>query len=472
MHEGAGGLLHDLTAYCPPNAVASDEPQIKVPSSELGFMAPKRTQAPDGAAPDMPRRHRRPPAHFPTGNGLRRRRNGCARQLPVILLLLSLVSARACQYNVRDVGFVDLETEPYRLYALVGSNATAGTVSLLQEICPVALEDSNIRFEVVTEAEATNHPASPYLAGGRDHPVPRAVLVSPEGQALSLPLVQPGRPFGDSVLSVLGEVASSPKREELLAAASRRFAAVLLIEGESVAANHRAREAVAQAIDTIRNQMPALPKRIAEPPALVVLEAAALSRERVLLWSLGLDTNTTAHPRAAVIYGRARWIGPLMKGDEITERNLAGLLSIVGADCECGLDVAWTLGTRLPVRWDADRHAQVVRALGFDPANPLVRMEVGRIAGRSGATRTVASGYQEVLLSTDPAPTADGVPVIDNLQPAPNRTPRQEAADVPPLAVVDSAPLLRRALLSVGVLAVVVIVCGAFLLWRRGRSCS
>jgi hypothetical protein len=112
----------------------------------------------------------------------------------------------------------------------------------------------------------------------------------------------------------------------------------------------RARQAIARALETIRGQMQALPKAIAEPPAMVVLNAAALVRERILLWSLGLDTAATPLPRAAIVYGRARWMGPLMQGDEISEPNLTGLLSIIGADCECGLDVAWTLGSRLPVR--------------------------------------------------------------------------------------------------------------------------
>ena len=50
-----------------------------------------------------------------------------------------------------------------------------------------------------------------------------------------------------------------------------------------------------------------------------------------------------------------------MKGEEITEPNLTGILSIIGADCECGLDVSWTQGTPLPIRWDEKLHAQAAR---------------------------------------------------------------------------------------------------------------
>ena len=76
--------------------------------------------------------------------------------------------------------------------------------------------------------------------------------------------------------------------------------------------------------------MQCVPTPVAQILAIVVIEVAALADERVLLWSLRLDTAVTAQPpRAAVVYGRARWIGPPMEGDEIAEPNLAGVLSII-----------------------------------------------------------------------------------------------------------------------------------------------
>lgn len=375
------------------------------------------------------------------------------------------VAGLACRYNVRDVGFVDLETEAYRLCVFIPPEFPAHSLSLLQRMPAVALRDCNIQLELVTADLATHHPASPDLLPEGDDSMARAVLRSPDGESLPLTLSRRGKSFRQGLAAVLDEIASSPKRDELVAAAGRSFAAVLLIEGTADGANRRAREAITSACDAIRAQMQAMPKAIAQPPALVVLEATTLARERILLWSLGLDAIQTEEPRAAIVYGRARWMGPLMKGEEISAPNVTGLLSLIGADCECGLDVAWTLGTRLPVRWEETHHARVAKALGFDPENPLVKLEVGRIAARSGVPRPAPSADPTVLLSSDPRPRG-----VDSSASA---APPGEVADSPrpkplqdPVIPADTAPVLLRAWGFVGGLAVLVVGTCAYLLWN------
>jgi len=391
--------------------------------------------------------------------------------LLLLLLLLSPETALACRYNVRDVGFVDLETETYHLYGFIRPETPADTVSLLRQLPAAALRDCNIQVEIVNAAGPTNHPALKHLSRGIADSLPTAVLVSPDGQALPLTLSRPGQSFHDSLASALGEVASSVKREEILRTTSQAFAGVLLVEGDSADGNERARQAISRAIEAIRTQMQSMPKAVAEPPAMIVLEAAALLQERILLWSLGLEATRTALPRAVVLYGRARWIGPVMKGEEISEPNLTGLLSIIGADCECGLDVAWTLGTRLPVRWEEARHAQVAKALGFDPENPLVKVEVSRIAGRFSSSRAPSVSYQELALSADPTPTAGDAPAVGSLESkngSGGTPPGRPAAETVPL--LATSPVLSRALISLAALAAVSVSAGLFLYWRLGRG--
>jgi hypothetical protein len=218
-----------------------------------------------------------------------------------------------------------------------------------------------------------------------------AVLVSPEEQTLPLTLGGTAEPTRRDWLGAFERSVASPTREELLRVVSRAFAAVLLIEGAEPDANQRARSAIAAGIELVRSRMNSLPKAISEPPGLVVLASGAFSAEKVLLWSLGLPGGLPAQPIAAVVYGKARWIGPLMKGNEITEANVNGILSFIGADCECGLDVSWTQGTRLPVRWDSSLHAQAAKSLGFDPESPLVKLEATRILERGANPRAVRS---------------------------------------------------------------------------------
>ena len=152
----------------------------------------------------------------------------------------------------------------------------------------------------------------------------------------------------------------------------------MIIEGENSQENEKYKKIALSAIENIKYQMKTMVKYIQNPPVLISMKPEDLSEEKLLLWTLGLDeypTNTCA----AVFYGRAKWIGPLMKTEEINETNLMNILSVIGLDCECELDISWVSGTLLPVKWDQKSQAQAARLLGFDPENPYVKLEVNRI---------------------------------------------------------------------------------------------
>ena len=319
--------------------------------------------------------------------------------------------AFACRYNVRETGFVDLGIQPYYLYGYVSSDTPADIVSDFRQISHAALIDSNIEVEIINVHQQKDHPAMKYLDLWPRVSFPTAVLVSPDGQSLLVPVTKPLRPFKQTLWLVLDDILSSPKREEIIPHVSRTYGVVLLIEGADAQKNKRAHEAACSAIERISRQMELMPKPIAHPPVLVVIDSQSFSSEKVLLWSLGLDVNKVSEPYAAVIYGRARRIGPLLKGGEITEAILANILYIVGADCECGLDGRWFQGTMLPVRWDEKIQARVAKDLGFDPENPMVKMEISRIIRHSlflsGSSEDPCSypdgpiGYEELVVDFD-----------------------------------------------------------------------
>jgi len=123
-------------------------------------------------------------------------------------------------------------------------------------------------------------------------------------------------------------------------------------------------------------------KPIDTPPELVVLDQKSLAREQVLLWTLRLKPEDVNQPRAAVFYGRGRWLGPLFDAETLTASNLIQLLSVIGGDCECGIDHRWLQGTMLPARWDEILHQKVVQNLGYDPESPMAKMEMVSIIRR------------------------------------------------------------------------------------------
>lgn len=376
----------------------------------------------------------------------------------LVLLLWGWVGpgrVMACRYNVRDIGFVDLDPEPYQFYGYVRNDTPGNVVSLLTNLAAVVLAESNIHFELIQVEKASQHPALKYLGDKPPDLLPAGVLVSPDGQRLPVPLLTPGQPVKQAIQTALEQLVSSPKRKEIAQHVQRSFGVVLFLEGPQPAENQRVQRAISSAIEQIGGQMKLMPKLIAQPPVMVVIKAASIAKEQVLLWSLGLETNQVSSPRAAVIYGRARWMGPLMKGAEITERNLTGILSMIGADCECGLDISWTQGTRLPIRWDPQQQSEVTRRLGFDPENPQVKIEVSRILERSSSNPKPPPNFEAKMASME-------MPANSRAAALPHPT---NQAPSPIVAAVETTPEKRLVSILVG-MGVVALVAGLWIVWR------
>ncbi len=387
--------------------------------------------------------------------------------IPVLCagLCLATSPSLACRYNVRDVGFVDLDAEAYHLYAFAGPEIPPDILTRIRTRSVEWLRDSNVTLELVQTTREPNHPALRHCPTSLGPAEMAAVLVSPDGPSLLVGAARSATEFERELEPMLRSVVASPLRDEILRVVTQHFAAVLLLEGENEPETNRARSAIREAIEEIRGQMTLLPKAIASPPTLVALSVADLARERVLLWSLGLGTAREAAPRAAVLYGRARWIGPLMKGEEITVRNVAGILSIIGADCECGLDIAWTQGTRLPVRWTESIQASLAKALGFDPENPLVKVEMSRIITRRGSGAPAAGmGYQELNLDRPAAPPPEPNRAVTNRAGASAAVSKALSATAVPAA--EDRAVLWKWVAALGAGAVLVLLAGLIIVVR------
>ncbi len=379
----------------------------------------------------------------------------------------------ACRYNVRDVGFVDLGGQRYHLYGYVGPQTPADIISSLKQISYTALLDSSIKVEIINTGQQKDHPAIEYVDLLQIQSLPALVLVSPSGEALAIDITQPGQPFKQGLWSVLENIVSSPKRDEIVQQVSKTFGVVLLIEGPEPNENKRAAGIARGAIEKISGYMELMPKTIARPPVPVVIERETFSREKVLLWSLGLDANKINEPYAAVLYGRGRLMGPVLKGEEITESRLINFLSVIGADCECGLDRRWMQGVMLPVRWDEQLQAQAVKDLGFDPENPMVKMEVSRIL-RQGQTAAGGSrgqdsfpnvpyGYQELVIEFDSGPNSQ------RIAPVQVESAGLDAAEGPSSLAESHLPLRNVIFVFIG-LALLVLICGVGIGLRAKRK--
>lgn len=317
--------------------------------------------------------------HHPRGGGWSRLRSA-------VLILCCATTALACKYNVRDVGFVDLENRDYRLVVTPGSTTPAVVVDTLRHTAGAVFLDSNVAVEFAAPGSGTE-------LGMR--------LVSPDGQTLPLPWAPGEMALADAAWAALEAAVSSKVREELLGMLPSAYAVVLLSEGTDAGMNGIARAATERAIKQVVQLMPDLPKQVAVPPQLMVLSREQAGRERVLLWSMGVDLGDETDPSLVILYGRGRRVGPVLNGALITQTEVYRSLAVLGQDCECELDRSWMRGPLMPLRWDADSQSQVLKHLGFDAEHPLVKAEVSRILARGpGANARPVGLTREGLVNT------------------------------------------------------------------------
>ena len=292
---------------------------------------------------------------------------------------LQVQPASACMYNVREIGFVDLAIRPYHFYAYVSEDLPAEIITTIEQVSFSALKDSNIKFELIKIGQRKKLSAMKYINMLRISSFPAFVLVSPDGLSLPIPVMEANRPFKEVFSTALADIVSSVKRREILEKVSKTYGVVLLMEGRDAEQNKRAKQIISAAVKRVTARMDKMPKPISQSPEIVVLDFKRLTEEKILLWSLGLEAREIVTPHAVVLYGRGRWLGPMFEGDGITENNIADVLFVIGADCECGFDQRWLQGTMLPLKWDGNLQVQTAEVLGFDPENPMIKTEISRI---------------------------------------------------------------------------------------------
>jgi len=295
---------------------------------------------------------------------------------------------------------------------------------------------------------------------------PSAILVSPEGYSLVLPISTENKSFKESVWSNLEDVVSSPKRDEILQNIVKSYCVVLIVRGKDKAENEKARKVVNKAIEQISKLMTQMTRVIEEPPHLIEISPKDFAKEKILLWSLGLNENEMQKTNVIVIYGRGRKIGPSIKGEEITANAILNIFFVVGSACECGLDRRSILGMMLPIRWEKDIQSEVVKSLGFDAESPVVKTEISQIlsAGQSFETEDRKSvddtfyGYREktIEFQTDSE--------VATVSPAQFRKMESTKEPEPSKNIFST---YRMTMFIIGGMAIFILTGGLFIIFRN-----
>lgn len=278
----------------------------------------------------------------------------------IIVFVLIYTSASACKYTIREIGFSTLSKVTYVLYR-IDENSSFFPKQLEQNF----LESNVTGRGLNSHTDASN--AIVKFAMEQKLTLPAYILAAPDGRMLTLD--------NDDILK---RALSSPVRKQLLHELPDGYASVILIDGKNNSNNQIAKEEILKACERIENILPNMPKQVDIGPNMIQISNKQFEQEKVLLWSFGIY-DIPDEPMALVVYGKGRIMGEKITYSQINKDTVYKYLSIIGADCECGLDRKWMLGYQMPLNWPGKTRQNLSNKLGFDVDNPMVLTEMSRI---------------------------------------------------------------------------------------------
>jgi hypothetical protein len=272
-----------------------------------------------------------------------------------VVLLLSLwvaSSVQAQKYSVRDVGFTDLETKPYRLI-LLAPNPAAPAVTKLEAEIKKQIEGAPIKLAV--------HAANMPPAILREIQLPKK-FVGPQ-----LLVVAPD----DTVKFVGGAnelpaLLASPLRDSLLERMTHSLAVIVFLHSQNPKDDEQARALAEKA----RTQINEVRSRFGEKSPdhdveMITVNAEDAKKEPWVLWALGETDVPPAKSKVYVLYGKMRRAGKPLEGSDWKEDDLFARLAILAQPWDGDArEIAW--GPVLPFVWTGwpGEHG---KELGFDP---------------------------------------------------------------------------------------------------------
>jgi hypothetical protein len=289
--------------------------------------------------------------------------------LVTILFVCLELNAVACRFTVREIGFSTLSQDTYSL-VIIDENANASESKWKEFHNQLAV--ANIKLVILHPEKDGEHPFVK-KAISKKHKFPVSLLIGPNERMLRL--------NSDPIADMMDEVLDSSIRHRLRSEFSDTFCVIIWIEGKDISLNNEIENIIEKECEQIENIMPHMPKEVKIGPVSIRIDNERMQKEKVLLWSLGID-EPPDEPRAVVLYGRGRMIGEMVQTSSMRTGMLYKYMSMIGADCECGLDRKWMLGSQIPLLWSAENRQQLANEIGFDVDNPMILAEMSRILAK------------------------------------------------------------------------------------------
>ena len=139
---------------------------------------------------------------------------------------------------------------------------------------------------------------------------------------------------------------------------------------------------------------------------------------------------------------------------------------VIGADCECGLDKNWLQGTMLPMLWDKKTLGRITKNLGFDPENPLIKIEINQIMRTGRYEYGKNSRHTETMFGQDSA----YAPALTSKLYEKTQTDKQNlTAPLDSSRRQSESKLKRSILITAGILSALLVI-GLFFVYRHAKS--
>ncbi|MEM8732823.1 MAG: hypothetical protein AAGG44_01280 [Planctomycetota bacterium] len=299
---------------------------------------------------------------------------GCRETAAMLLVVAALiVPAFSCDYTVRDLGFVPFNDVSRTL--VVRCNESHPVPEDLESW----LAKRRIGLRLVHQ-----QPDSAIVAWNIE-------LVDSGGRKLQLASSDDWEQFPD-LRQLLDELLDTPRLNELRQHALASFAQIVFLASDQDAS----RDIAVEASGAMQQLEPMLPRPVNLPIHVLDLAPEERSRERFLLWCLGLEAMSEDQTSMAVIYGRGRLAGPVLSGEQLKIENVLRQLALVGESCECDTSRDWTLFPEVPLFWSDENSRAAQLALGFDPASDETLADVKEVLSR-GRRGTVVGKQSDRL---------------------------------------------------------------------------
>jgi len=371
----------------------------------------------------------------------------------------------ACRHTVREIGFSDLGLKTYNLVFFIDSRTPAEQIINMQKYSRVLLQDTNVQMEII---DTDKNKSSPYLrfrTQYSDQRCPFTVFISPDGESMICPAVKTGQSINESSWYLIESMVSSSFREDIVRELIRSLGVVLIIEGSDDAENNRIKDAARNAVREITGDLDQMPKVVNKPPKIIVISHNKINDEKVLLFSLGITGKNKDDAHLTVIYGRGKLAGHLLTGEQINSRRIYNLLSLIGADCECGIDNSWIMGDMIPLRWGPSQQADLSDQLGFDVENPFVKTEMSQIISLNRNLQNSINPLENNILGF----AKSSLEISDAENPIPKITAEEIRRTILPGNIQKNDFLLKRIIITIGLIVLVIAITGfsIFLLHKR-----